>query len=292
MKLDRLLSSALLALVFLLTPGAALPEQLDTSRIVSIGSSVTETLYALGVEDRIVAVDTTSLHPPQALKEKASVGYMRRLSPEGVISVNPSVIFAIDGAGPPDAIDVLKRGQIEVVSINSKPSAEGAIEKIKQIAGLVGRQTEGAAITEDMGKAFAKLNAALAGVEKKKSVLFLLSARTERLVAGGKSTNADAIIELAGAKNAAVTFNGYKQISLEALPAMKPDIILVIKRGGHAVDPNELLSHPMVGATPAGKNRQIVAMDGVYLLGFGPRVAQAAHDLASKVYPELNLAKP
>jgi ABC-type hemin transport system substrate-binding protein len=57
----------------------------DPSRIVSIGGAVTEILYALGMDDKIVAIDTTSLYPTRAAKEKKNVGYMRQLSPEGVL---------------------------------------------------------------------------------------------------------------------------------------------------------------------------------------------------------------
>jgi iron complex transport system ATP-binding protein len=57
----------------------------NSSRIVSIGGAVTEILYALGLEDRIVAVDTTSVYPERALAEKPNVGYMRQLSPEGTV---------------------------------------------------------------------------------------------------------------------------------------------------------------------------------------------------------------
>ena len=60
-------------------------EVTDASRIVSIGGAVTEILYALGLDKNIVAIDTTSLYPPQALQEKPNVGYMRQLSPEGVL---------------------------------------------------------------------------------------------------------------------------------------------------------------------------------------------------------------
>ena len=58
----------------------------DASRILCIGGDVTEIAYALGAGDRVTAVDTTSQYPPQALQEKKSVGYMRALSSEGVMS--------------------------------------------------------------------------------------------------------------------------------------------------------------------------------------------------------------
>ncbi len=80
----------------------------DTSRIVSIGGAITEILYALGLEQRIVAVDSTSFYPPQALREKPNVGYMRQLSPEGVLGLNPSLILATEGAGPKETVAVLE----------------------------------------------------------------------------------------------------------------------------------------------------------------------------------------
>ena len=59
----------------------------DASRIVSIGGAVTEILYALGQDKRVVAIDITSLYPVTALKEKPNVGYLRQLSPEGVLGL-------------------------------------------------------------------------------------------------------------------------------------------------------------------------------------------------------------
>ena len=72
----------------------------NPSRIVSIGGAITEILYALGLEQRVVAVDTTSLFPDTALRDKPNVGYMRQLSAEGVLGLNPSLVLAMQGSGP------------------------------------------------------------------------------------------------------------------------------------------------------------------------------------------------
>ncbi len=69
----------------------------DPSRIVSIGGAITEILYALGFEDRIAGVDATSLYPPSALRDKPNVGYMRQLSPEGVLGLQS--VAGARGAG-------------------------------------------------------------------------------------------------------------------------------------------------------------------------------------------------
>src|SRR5690606_21667121 len=88
-----------------LTLGAAAQEQ--PQKIVSIGGGVTETLYALGAQDRIVAVDTTSLYPQEALETKPNVGYMRALSAEGVLALSPDLILMDGAAGPPEALELL-----------------------------------------------------------------------------------------------------------------------------------------------------------------------------------------
>ncbi|MFA6267730.1 MAG: ABC transporter substrate-binding protein, partial [Pseudolabrys sp.] len=84
----------------------------DTSRIVSIGGAVTEILYALGHDKEIVGVDSTSLYPIKAAKEKANVGYMRQLSAEGVLGLRPSLVIAIAGAGPKETMNVLEAAKV------------------------------------------------------------------------------------------------------------------------------------------------------------------------------------
>jgi iron complex transport system substrate-binding protein len=105
-------------------------------------------------------------------------------------------------------------------------------------------------------------------------------------MASGSGTAADGIISLAGAVNAIDGYAGYKQLSDEAALTARPDVILMMDRGGPsdpaaAVDP---FAHPALAATPAGEAKALVRMDGQYLLGFGPRTSSAIHDLAVSLY--------
>jgi iron complex transport system substrate-binding protein len=111
------------------------------------------------------------------------------------------------------------------------------------------------------------------------------------MVAGNK-TAADAIIEMSGAVNAIDTFDGYKPVSDEAIVAAKPDVILTMKRGQDEVQKDTVFANPAFALTPAAAGKSFIAMDGLYLLGFGPRTAAAAHDLAIKLYPALSTAAP
>ena len=115
----------------------------DASRIVSVGGAVTEILYALGLSDRIVAVDTTSLFPAEALKQKPNVGYMRALSAEGVLGLNPSLVLAIEGAGPKETIAVLEAATVPLVRVPDRYTGDGIVEKIKLVADVAGEHDRG-----------------------------------------------------------------------------------------------------------------------------------------------------
>ncbi|MGO4839531.1 ABC transporter substrate-binding protein, partial [Rhizobiaceae sp. 2RAB30] len=96
---------------------------------------------------------------------------------------------------------------------------------------------------------------------------------------------ADGIIKMAGAVNVMGDFEGYKQASDEAVVTAKPDVILMMSRGGdHDKGAEEVFAHPAIAPTPAGQAKALIRMDAAYLLGFGPRTAGAVRDLAKAFY--------
>ncbi|MBC7179397.1 MAG: ABC transporter substrate-binding protein, partial [Roseovarius sp.] len=105
------------------------------------------------------------------------------------------------------------------------------------------------------------------------------------ILASGRDTQAAAIIEMAGGINAVTGFDGYKQMTDEAVAEAAPDVILMMDRtGDHAILDEQLFALPAIRTTPAGANDSIVRMNGLYLLGFGPRTAGAALDLNRALY--------
>ncbi|MEJ8572601.1 heme/hemin ABC transporter substrate-binding protein [Microbaculum marinum] len=258
----------------------------DSSRVVSVGGSITEILYGLGLEDRIVAVDTTSLYPAEALAEKPNVGYLRALSPEGVLSTDPSLILAEADAGPPEAVELLETASVPFVSAPGGTDPEGVAEKIRFVAKVMSVPEAG----EDMAKAVAQdlktVREAVDGLQDRRRVLFVLSLSNGRIMAAGDGTSAAAMIEMAGADNALTGFTGYKPVNDEAVIEAAPDVIVMMARGDHAAAADEVFAHPALATTPAADGPHLVTMDGLYLLGFGPRVAQAVRDLSHAIYPD------
>lgn len=259
----------------------------NTSRIVSVGGAITEILYALGLQDRIVGIDSTSLYPPQALGEKPNVGYMRQLSAEGVLGLNPQLILAMEGSGPNETMDVVDAAKIPLVSFPETYSEQGLIDKIKLVAHVMDADARGTCLTNAVSADLTELKKLRDNVKQPARVMFVMSFLNGRAMVAGQKTAANEIIKMAGGINAVNAFDGYKPVNDEAIVAAKPDVILTMQRGREQLDAQTVFANPSFAMTPAATKRSFVAMDGLYLLGFGPRTAAAARDLALALYPGL-----
>ncbi|CEJ12445.1 Hemin-binding periplasmic protein HmuT precursor [bacterium YEK0313] len=253
-------------------------------RIVAAGGVVTEILYALGLADQVVGVDTTSLYPAAALKDKPNVGYVRALSAEGVLSLKPTLVIAIDGAGPPDTMKLIEEAGIRVERLPDDLTAPGIVTRIRTVGRLAGAADKADALAREVDVKFQALAAERDRRAARKRVLFILSLQNGRVVVGGRHSSADAIITLAGAVNAAADVEGYKPLTDEGVIAAAPDAVLVMQRGDHALSASDVFGLPAFAATPAARDKALIGMDGLYLLGFGPRTPDAAHDLMAAVY--------
>ena len=271
--LSPVLSAALAVLVAM--PVAADPAR----RIVSAGGSVTEIVYALGQEDRLVARDSTSTYP-EAARELPDIGYVRRLSPEGLLSVDPDLILVEDGAGPPEALALIRETEIPVVTIPMGFDRAAVLAKIAAVAEALDMRAQGAALAARIAGEIDAATADVTGPGQR--VLFVLSVQDGRLLAAGQNTAADGVIRMAGARNAVTGFDGYKQLSDEAVLSAAPDAILLMEARGDAdVAQSEVLAHPAIAATPAGRDAAVIRMNGMLLLGFSVRTGQAVTELAA-----------
>ncbi|MES1945556.1 putative Hemin-binding periplasmic protein HmuT,putative [Salinisphaera sp. PC39] len=275
-------SAWLLLAAFLAGPAAA-----ETpARIVSVGGAVTEILFELGLGDRLVAVDSTSQHPPAA-RELPDVGYMRRLAAEPIVALDPDLVLAIEDSGPPAVLRQIREAGVRIVTVADDPSPAGVLAKVRAVAGAVDRPGAGQRLAERIAADFAAASERVAAYEDRPRVLFLMSAGNGPPLAAGRDTAAANIIELAGGRNAMTGFAEYRPITPEATVAAEPEVVLVGDRtlaalGGAAA----LRRHPAIAATPAGQAGRIVAMDMLLLLGFGPRTPQAVRELAAALHPD------
>lgn len=247
-------------------------------RVLAIGGSVTEIVYALGEESRLIGRDSTSTFPAAA-NDLPNVGYMRSLAPEGVLSVGPELILAEEGSGPQETIDVLSAAELDFVTVPDGYDGAAVVEKIEVIAEALGVPEKGQALIETFEAELATATGPVTEVDPPR-VMFILTMQGGRVMASGVNTAADGIIELAGGENAIDSFEGYKPLSDEAVAAAAPDVILMMDRGDHAAANSELFSHPALSITPAAQSNNVVRLNGLLLLGFGPRTPEAVRALS------------
>lgn len=262
----------------------------NSSRIISVGGTLTEIVYAVGVDERLVGADTTSVWP-EAARDLPKVGYQRALSAERVLSLKPTLVLATIHAGPPAVMDQLRAAGVTLLIVNGDPTVKAARQRIESVARALDRAQVGEAIVKCLSVGLDVLQQQLAIVNKKPRVLYLAAHGQRTPLAAGRETAADAIVQLAGGKNAVTGYSGYQPLTPEAAVAAQPDVILVSEQEAERLGGIETLRQtPGLALTPAGKNRRVVSMDGLYLLGFGPRLGAAAHDLAAALHPATKLA--
>lgn len=285
---NGLLSMAALLGFSLATHSAIAADDTHQPRIISAGSAVTELVLALGAENQLVAIDVTSRFPQSDKLPK--IGYHRNLSAEGLIALQPTTLIGSDEMGPDTAISQLKSAGVDVEIVNTEASVEGLLKRIDQIAKITHTQENATSVKEEVSKKIAALKANQVPQNEAKKVLFLLIHEGRPANVAGSETSPNAIIELAGGINpAAESLTSYKPLSMESMVEMQPDVILVSGRsyqkmgGADAI----LKSLPMLAATPAGMNKQIITVNGSALVGgLGLASLAEAKRLNARIYPQ------
>lgn len=267
----------------------------DSSRIVSIGTATTETIYALDAGNKLVGIDNSSAEYLPQSANLPKVGARTALNAEGIISLKPSLVILNADSGPPPIFDQLRGAGISVLTLTPNYTTETVKQKINTIAQALGVGEKGKILGD-------KIDSEMSGIanllEKKTStpkVLFVgRGPNMPNATMSGTGTTIDEMIKMAGGENPMKDFSGFREMTDEAVVNAQPDIILMTEKSFERSGGVEgVLKFPGVALTPAGKNRRIVAVSDMYFQGFGPGVGTAVRELALKFHPELGgAAKP
>nr|WP_315464349.1 ABC transporter substrate-binding protein [uncultured Rhodoferax sp.] len=254
-------------------------------RVVSIGGALTEIIYALGAQDELVAVDTTSQFPAAALK-LPNVGYARTLSSEGVLAVSPTHILATEDAGPPAVIRQLQATGITVDILPANHRFEGLLDRVRRVGTLTDKRSAATELAGQLSKQWKDVRTGIQGrTGAVPRVLFVLSHSPSQIMVGGNGSSAEAMLEYSGARNAAQGFEGFKPITAEAVIAAQPDVILFTDQGLASIGGIEgALKLPGIRQTLAGQKRRITSLEAAFMLNFGPRMPAAVAALAQQIH--------
>ena len=250
----------------------------DHSRIIIAGGSLTEIVFFLGLEDKLIGVDITSNFPESA-KEIPSIGYVRTLSAEGILSLEPSLILGENDMGPPMVIDQIQKTSVDLRIIPEKRSVIGILEKINCIGSIINYKSETTTLIND--KLIAMVDELLQlqktnSTKNTKAMLILSMGGTSPVVAG-RNTSGNGFINMIGAQNIFESHEGWKPVSEESILKNNPDIIIIPQREVHKNSSiASFLDSSHLKKTKAVKNNNIISEDAMAMLGFGPRTIDIA----------------
>ena len=259
----------------------------SAERIVSLNGSTTEILFALGVGEKVVGCDASSTYPKHVTETLPSVGYQYRLNAEGILSLRPTLVIGRADVKPPQVIEQLRMAGVTVLLFKEPRTFDEAKQRLRTIGKAVGRQDQATALISALDKDIETLKSKLTEQQEqaKFKALFLYLRGPQTAFVLGKDSGPGAMLELVGATNAAGKIKGTKPMTAEAVIAAQPEVYVLFESGLKSIGGVEgLLKVPGLAQTPAGRNERVVAMDGLYLSGFGPRCGKAALDLFRGIY--------
>ncbi len=270
-----------------LTDDAGRQVRLDSvpTRIVSHVPSITETLFALGLGDKLVADDDYSDYP-EAAKTKPKIGGYFTPNVEEIVAMKPDLVLT-DGEVP-DLITKLDSLGIPIVVINPK-DINGILTDIELLGNITGTQKEAKELTSEMKNRINAVVNAVSGAPHP-SVFYVFDATdTTKPWTAGPGSFVDSLINMAGGTNVAASASGpWIQFNMEELVNANPDIILVdSSHGTAAISPAQLEGLPGWQDLKAVKENHVYTIDGDLVNRSGPRIVQGLEEIAKILHPDL-----
>jgi iron complex transport system substrate-binding protein len=190
-------------------------------------------------------------------------------------------LIATEDAGPPIALRQIGDAGIPVSMLPSGHQFIDVINRVRTIGRLVHKTDAAEVLASRLLLEWKNAQERVANSKINNTrVLFILSQNPSQLMVGGEKTSAAAMIAYAGARNAITRVSGFKPLTPESVIAANPDVIVLTDQGMKAVGGiSGVLRFPGVKQTRAGKEQNIISLEAMYLLGFGPRMPLAVAEL-------------
>ena len=243
-------------------------------RIISLAPSVTETLFALGAEAKLIAVTSYCDYPPET-KTKEKIGDTQRPNIERIVALKPDLVIASTASQLEAFVRALENAGIPVYVSNPR-NLEDALRSILAIGDITGAREQGEALTKQLQARIDQVRHRVAG-KTTPSVFVMLGAQP--LITIGKGSFMTDLLTRAGGRSISETeASDYPQFSLETVIARQPEVIFL--QAGEEPLPERLRQ------TPAARQGRIYHIDDDLLMRPGPRIVAGLEALAAKIHPE------
>lgn len=256
-------------------------------RIVSLAPGITETLWALGLEDKIVGVTTFCDWPPAAAA-KTKIGGFTNPSIEKIVSLGPDLILATADGNRRETVRQLEKLGLSVYVINPTNTA-GVLKSIGRIGAITGREKEAGLLVDKLQKKLDGIAARTRG-KRKPRVFFQLG--MEPMITAGRGTLIHEVMERAGGVNVAGNdIANYPRYSAEGIIRASPDIIVFAPMVNDRTFEAVYKFWRSFGEVPAVKHHKIYPIDANLINRASPRIVDAVEIMSLMFHPEIHAAK-
>ncbi len=253
-------------------------------RIVSHVPSITETIFALGLAEKVVGVSDYCDYPEEA-RSKPSIGDYFNPSIESIVELDPDLVLT---DGHSEGIKQLDSLGITYMVIDPK-DIDGIFKDIELLGKVTDTEKEAEKLIKDMQKRISYVIAQVEDAPRLKVFYIIDATDLNNPWTAGPGSLIDSLITMAGGENiAAKAQAAWVQFSLEAVIASDPEIIILpVKHGTAFTPPEALKEHPVWGQTTAVKEGRIFTIDADLIDRPGPRIVQGLEEIARIIHPEL-----
>jgi iron complex transport system substrate-binding protein len=260
----------------------------NPSRIISLAPSLTETVYALGAEDRLVGDTDYCDYPPDAQK-KPKVGGVMDPNLEQIAALHPDLVLLTKEGNRLETVNALDSLHIPTYATDAR-TIDQIISSTQKLADVLHVSEEGRLLAEDLQKRLNALQAKLNGVPPRR-VLFIVW--PEPLQSVGKNTFVADALRRAGAVSVVDSNQDWPQVSLEEVARLQPDELVFAPShtGGSGDDFDAIANRPGWEILDAVRNRRY-ALASDAIVRPAPRIVSVIEDLARQFHPELFVDNP
>ncbi|MFI5058223.1 MAG: ABC transporter substrate-binding protein [Candidatus Acidiferrales bacterium] len=257
-------------------------------RIVSLAPSLTETVYALGLQDRLVG-DTDYCDYPEGAQKKTKVGGAINPNFEEIAALRPDLVLVIKSLNRYDTVRALDGLGIPVYATDPHTVGE-IISSTKRLAEILGTPEAGSALAAEMEHRLSDLQQRLAPLPPRK-VLFIVWA--EPLISIGKHTFIADALRRAGAVSIVDSSQSWPQVNLEEVVKLQPEYLVFATGHGEnlAHDIDAFSGLPGWRLLDAVRNRKFALISDAVNRP-APRIVSAIEDLARQLHPEAFVDMP
>jgi iron complex transport system substrate-binding protein len=251
-------------------------------RIVSVAPNVTEILFALGLEDRLVGVSIYCQYPPEALKKEKIGGYMNP-SLEKIVALHPDLVIGIAEGELRTFVDKLDSLKVPVYITNPRDALE-VLTSIRKIGEVTFAHEAASRIVRSMEERIRRVQDKVQGLPRPR-VLHILDFNP--LISAGKGTFVDDLIRLAGGRNVAETATGkYPHFSMEEVLVQDPEVILLASMKSQDPLVKQKRWWERWKTISAVKQGRIYVLDSDLIHRPSPRMVDGLEQVAKVIHPE------